>query len=56
VGTREILPMDSLLVRGGRVRLRIGEPIPTSGLAIHDHRQLTQTLRERVLELTGQRD
>jgi 1-acyl-sn-glycerol-3-phosphate acyltransferase len=56
-GTREILPMDSLLVRGGCVRLRIGEPIPTSGLAIHDHRQLTQTLRERVLELTAdQRD
>ena len=57
VGTREILPMDSLLVRGGRVRLPIGEPIPTSGLAIHDHRQLTQQLRERVLELAaGQRD
>lgn len=52
VGTREILPMDSLLVRGGEARLRIGEPIPTAGLTIHDHRRLTQQLRERVLELT----
>lgn len=51
VGTRQILPMDSLLVRGGAVRLRIGEPIPTAGLTIHDHRQLTQRLREAVLGL-----
>jgi len=56
-GTRQILPMDSLLVRGGQVLLRIGEPIPTSGMAIHDHRQLSQLLRQRVLELaTAQRD
>ncbi len=51
VGTRQILPMDSLLVRGGDVRLRIGEPIPTAGLTIHDHRQLTEQLREAVAEL-----
>lgn len=53
VGTRAILPMDSLLVRGGEVHLRIGEPIPTSGLSVHDHGRLTQQLRGRVLELTG---
>jgi 1-acyl-sn-glycerol-3-phosphate acyltransferase len=52
LGTREILPMDSLLVRGGEAQLRIGEPIPTAGLTIHDHRRLTQQLREGVLELT----
>jgi len=51
VGTRQILPMDSLLVRGGQVRLRIGAPIPTAGLTIHDHRQLTERLREAVAEL-----
>ena len=54
VGTRQILPMDSLLVRGGEVRLRIGEPIPTVGLTIHDHRQLTERLREAVLGLAGE--
>ncbi len=41
-GTREVLPMDSLLVRGGEVRLRIGEPIATDGLNIHDRAQLTR--------------
>ncbi len=51
VGTRAVLPLDSLLVRRGEVILRIGEPIPTAGLTIHDHKRLTQTLRERVLEL-----
>ena len=51
VGTRQILPMDSLLVRGWEVRLRIGAPIPTAGLTIHDHRQLTERLREAVAEL-----
>lgn len=51
VGTREVLPMDSLLVRGGEVRLRIGEPIPTDSLDIRDRSQLTSDIRERVVEL-----
>jgi 1-acyl-sn-glycerol-3-phosphate acyltransferase len=50
-GTREVLPMDSLLVRGGKVRLRIGEPIATDGLNIHDRARLTAEIRERVAEL-----
>jgi 1-acyl-sn-glycerol-3-phosphate acyltransferase len=50
-GTREVLPMDSLLVRGGDVRLRIGEPIATGGLNIHDRARLTAEVRERVVEL-----
>jgi 1-acyl-sn-glycerol-3-phosphate acyltransferase len=53
MGTREILPMDSLLVRGGPVRLRLGKPIPTEGLPTRDHGRLTRELRERVLDLTG---
>lgn len=51
VGTREVLPMDSLLVKGRPVALRIGEPIPTSGLTIHDRAQLISLVRERVVEL-----
>lgn len=53
VGTREVLPMDSLLVRGGEVKLRIGEPLATEGLTARDHHALTHTLRERVVELAG---
>lgn len=52
-GTRETLPMDSLLVRSGEVRLRIGEPLATAGLTGRDHHALTKTLRERVVELAG---
>jgi 1-acyl-sn-glycerol-3-phosphate acyltransferase len=50
-GTREVLPMDSLLVRGGEVRLRIGEPITTDGLNVHDRARLTAEVRECVVEL-----
>ncbi|MGA2435434.1 MAG: lysophospholipid acyltransferase family protein [Bryobacteraceae bacterium] len=52
-GAREILPMGALLVRGGAVRLRIGEPISTLGMDPHDHRVLTAQLQEQVAALTG---
>jgi 1-acyl-sn-glycerol-3-phosphate acyltransferase len=55
VGTREVLPMDSLLVKPGQVTLRIGVPIPTAGLGGHDHRSLTSELRERVEDLTSRK-
>ena len=51
-GTREVLPMDSLLVKSGEVVLRIGEPIPTAALAVHDRHKLTQQLRDRIAGLT----
>ena len=51
IGTRQILPMDSLVVRGGPVTLRVGDPIPTAGLKVHDHETLTRQLRERVRQL-----
>jgi 1-acyl-sn-glycerol-3-phosphate acyltransferase len=51
-GTREVLPMDTLLVKPGQVVLRIGEPIPTNGLGMHDRHTLTRQLQERVVELT----
>jgi len=52
-GTRRMLPMDSLLVRPADVLLRIGEPIPTGGLTVHDRHKLTAELRARVVELTS---
>jgi 1-acyl-sn-glycerol-3-phosphate acyltransferase len=52
VGTREILPMGGLCVRGGPAELRIGEPIPTAGLRLRSHAELTKELQERVRELT----
>ncbi len=52
-GTREVLPMDSLLVRAGTVELRIGEPIPTEHLTPRDREALTAELRKRVVGLLG---
>lgn len=51
LGTRRVLPMDSLLVRPGPVTLRVGEPIATAGLRLHDRQALTAELRRRIQEL-----
>lgn len=50
-GTRGVLPMGSLVVRPGKVALRIGEPISTSGLTLQDRARLTSEVRGRVLGL-----
>ncbi|MEN6601402.1 MAG: lysophospholipid acyltransferase family protein [Bryobacteraceae bacterium] len=56
VGTYQVLPMHSLNIRGRRVRLRIGDPIPTEGLHVRDRGRLNAMLRERVAELIGHTD
>jgi 1-acyl-sn-glycerol-3-phosphate acyltransferase len=56
IGTYEVLPMHSLHIRGGHVRLRIGEPIPTAGLHVRDRGRLNALLRERIAELIGHTD
>jgi len=53
IGTRPILPFGSGTPRSGTVEMRIGEPIPTAGLKLHDRARLTQDVRDRVLELQG---
>lgn len=50
-GTRDVLPMGSMQIMSGIVRLRIGDPIHTANLTLKDRGQLTQTLRERVADL-----
>lgn len=52
-GTREILPMGSAYVRGGVARMRIGDPIPTEDLNIHDRERLTALVRGKIAELAG---
>ena len=52
-GTREVLPMGSLAVLPGKVHLRIGDPIPTSGLTLRSRGDLTFRLRQRILEMLG---
>ena len=53
-GTREVLPMGSMQIMSGIVDLRIGDPIPTSNLTLKDRAALTQTLRDKVMELLAE--
>jgi 1-acyl-sn-glycerol-3-phosphate acyltransferase len=54
IGTYEVLPMGSLHIRGRRVRLKIGDPIPTTGLTVRDRSRLTALMRERISELIAE--
>ena len=51
VGMRRLLPMGSIHIRGGKVVLRAGEPIPTAGLKPSDHTELTLRLHREVAHL-----
>jgi 1-acyl-sn-glycerol-3-phosphate acyltransferase len=51
VGTRQVLPMGSLIVRPGKIVVRVGDPIDTSGMKSHDRTELNRRLRENVVEL-----
>jgi 1-acyl-sn-glycerol-3-phosphate acyltransferase len=53
-GTLEVLPMGSLTVRPGRVELRVGDPVPTAHLTLHDRAELNELLHRRVSELLGE--
>ncbi len=51
VGTRPILRMGSVHVRSGKVTVKIGKPISTTGLKIHDRTALTEQVRCEVVRL-----
>jgi len=55
IGMREILQMHTLRFRRGRVKLRIGEPIPTEGLTIKQREDVTAQARAQVVEMLGRR-
>jgi 1-acyl-sn-glycerol-3-phosphate acyltransferase len=50
-GMRELLPMGSGYIRSGEVALRIGAPIPTSGMKLSDREALTARLYEEIAGL-----
>src|SRR5258708_6680658 len=55
IGTRKVLPFGSGTPRGGIVATRIGDPIPTTGLKLHDRGCLTQQVRDHVATLLEER-
>ena len=52
-GTRAVLPKGSGHIRAGEVLLRIGDPIPTSGMKPNDRSQLNVALERIVADLAG---
>lgn len=51
VGTRRILAMGTMTFHSGAVKVRISDPIPTAGMTLHDRRELTAKIRERIVEM-----
>src|SRR5215472_832427 len=51
VGMREKLPMGSIHLRNGVVALRVGTPIPTTGMSISDRVALTERLYEEIEQM-----
>jgi 1-acyl-sn-glycerol-3-phosphate acyltransferase len=47
-GTRKILAMHTATFHRGSVRLRIGDPIPTTGLTLKQREALTEKIREHI--------
>jgi 1-acyl-sn-glycerol-3-phosphate acyltransferase len=53
-GTREVLPINSIHVKGGPVEFLLGEPIPMAGYTIKDREQVTAAMRVGVSALLEQ--
>jgi 1-acyl-sn-glycerol-3-phosphate acyltransferase len=53
-GTREVLPINSIHVKGGPVEFLLGEPIPMNGYTIKDREQVTAAMRSNVAALLEQ--
>jgi 1-acyl-sn-glycerol-3-phosphate acyltransferase len=48
VGARSAMRKGSFIISPVRIRIRVGPPVPTAGLALDDRDAVTQTLRERI--------
>ncbi|PWU06398.1 MAG: 1-acyl-sn-glycerol-3-phosphate acyltransferase [Terriglobia bacterium] len=53
IGMRDLLPMGSIHIRSGTVRLQAGEPIPTKDLKMSDRDELTRRLYEEIHRMLG---
>jgi 1-acyl-sn-glycerol-3-phosphate acyltransferase len=51
VGMRELLPMGSMHIRSGKVKLLVGAPIPTAQMKLADRAELTERLHDEVRAL-----
>ena len=54
VNVRSVLPMHSLLLHPATVKVKVGDPIETTGMTPRDRGRLNELLQERVAELAGE--
>lgn len=54
IGTRELMPRGSFLLRGGQVTAILGEPIPTQGLGEEERANLHERVRSVVASLLAE--
>ncbi|MDE3195773.1 MAG: 1-acyl-sn-glycerol-3-phosphate acyltransferase, partial [Acidobacteriota bacterium] len=54
-GARGVLPMHSLLLRGGTIEVNIGDPISTEGMTSRDRGRLNEMLQEQVAALAHEK-
>jgi 1-acyl-sn-glycerol-3-phosphate acyltransferase len=52
-GARAVLGAQGIVIRRGPVVARVGRPIPTAGLGVHDRAALMDRVREEILGLRG---
>ncbi|HLK89438.1 MAG TPA: lysophospholipid acyltransferase family protein [Polyangia bacterium] len=53
-GSRALMPRGAMLIRGGEVRLQLGEPISTAGLGPGDRDRMLKLVHERIAAMLGE--
>ncbi len=51
IGTRDVLAMGSATFHRAPVTLRVGDPLETGALKLHDRHALTETAREQIVQM-----
>jgi 1-acyl-sn-glycerol-3-phosphate acyltransferase len=54
VGTFDLLPMNTYHIKSRPLEMRIGKPIPTTGLTVHDLEALSAKVHDAMVALLGE--
>jgi 1-acyl-sn-glycerol-3-phosphate acyltransferase len=50
-GTRAVVPIHSGIVKPGKVRLQVGEPVETANLTLKDRERVTELVRQQIASM-----
>ena len=51
IGTRAVVPIDSGIVKPGKVVVRVGDPIATTNLTLRDRERITGEVRQQIVSM-----